>query len=270
MNYRDLKTIWQVPKYLPYLQPTLTEDILRRAEEQLGHKLPDKYIDLINIQNGGYIRFTIKDVPHREIRGIGPNFPSITDFDWADYNGTLSFELEGLIPFDGDGHWFICFDYRKHKTSPAITFIDESQTDKEKVIAETFEKYLDLLELETEGQYVIETNLSIEETTMKISQIASINFEMPDLYAHGYPVYRARYKDAWIWVSPNKVPSGFVRTDDVEYEELKSGMAGMSLRYPEIPENNLLIQVSDEEERMEIFKILENNFIEIRSFQGFL
>lgn len=50
--------MWSVPKYSPYIQPELTDEILLGAEKQLGCKLPKEYIKLLKIQNRGYTRFT--------------------------------------------------------------------------------------------------------------------------------------------------------------------------------------------------------------------
>ncbi|MET4137681.1 SMI1/KNR4 family protein [Pedobacter sp. UYP1] len=58
MKESEIKTMWSVPKYSPYIQPELTDEILLGAEKQLGCKLPKEYIKLLKIQNRGYTRFT--------------------------------------------------------------------------------------------------------------------------------------------------------------------------------------------------------------------
>ena len=55
-----MNKIWRSPKYLPYIQPALTDNALAEAEKQIGHKLPVEYIALFKIQNGGYIRYTLE------------------------------------------------------------------------------------------------------------------------------------------------------------------------------------------------------------------
>lgn len=269
MKESEVKTIWRSPKYLPYVQPDLTDDIIRKAEKKIGYKFPKEYIELLKIQNGGYIRFTIENTPHEQIYGVGPNFPSVTDVDWTDYDGAVSFELNGLIPFDGDGHWYIGLDYRKNKIDPEITFID-TECDKEELIAKNFKEYLSLLKIETEGEYIIETNSTLEETIKEISRIAKIEFEAPDFYNYGYASYRSKFKKSWVWLSPNKVPSGFVREDDDRYNELKSKTLTTSLRYPEISENYLFISVADDKMREKLFKELTDNSIRIRTLEDLL
>lgn len=39
-----------------YIQTSITEDRIKRAEQQVNHKLPNSYIEFIKLQNGGYIR----------------------------------------------------------------------------------------------------------------------------------------------------------------------------------------------------------------------
>ncbi len=257
MKETDLKTIWTVPVYLPDIQPKLTERIIQEGETKIGFKFPKEYLDILEIQNGGYIRFTLKGTPHNQIWGIGHFQNSITNFEWfKEYEEELSFKLDGLFPFDGDGHWNICLDYRKNKLDPAVTYID-TEIEFERQIAETFKEYLNLLEIETENDFVIETELTIESFINKISSLLNTAFEEPNSFHHGYKIYRTRYNESWIWISPNKVPSGFVRESHERYEELKFVIITEELRFPEVPENYLIINISDKTEQQNIFKILE-------------
>lgn len=240
----NLKNIWKTPRYLPYTQAMLTDDVLRNAEKSLGCKLPAAYIELLKIQNGGYINYGLPDIEHTRIYGIGESFPTILDDNWGEVKSEeiVSFELKGLIPFDGDGYYFLCFDYRKN-SMPQITYVDVD-ADTFEIIAETFDEYLGLLEIETD-ENLIENSLTIQENTIKISEILNIKFEEPDYWHSGYPIYKSSYKDNWLWVSPNKVPSGFIREGDERYDELKSQMEHISLRFPEVSENATFINVYD-------------------------
>jgi len=125
----DLKTIWRRPAYLPYVQPPLTDKMVTDAEKQLDRKLPLKLIELLKIQNGGYLRKLLKDdsCPSTMIMGIGPHRPSLTSLDW---------DQKDLLPFDGDSHWNLCLDYRANKEEPCITLLGEGG--EEKKIANTF------------------------------------------------------------------------------------------------------------------------------------
>jgi len=263
MKESNIKTIWRVPKYLPYVQPDLTNEILVNAEKLIGYKLPKDYVEILKIQNGGYIRFTLQDTVHSQIYGIGPYFPSLTQFDWTEDQEYVSFNLDGLFPFDGDGHWHLCLDYRKNKSEPEITLID-TELDSEKFIAKNFQEYLSCLALDIKDEYTIESNLKLEALIEKISLELKIEFEEPDSFSHGYPVYRSKFKNAWVWISSNKVPTGFIRKDDYRYDELKSLMEKTSLRYPEISENFYFLSVSEDEAGKELFSQLRGKSFVIR------
>ena len=59
---------------------------------------------------------------------------------------TVGLELTGLVPFDGDGHWYLYLDYRHNNTQPEITFI-ETESDYEKPIAKPFKNISNYLKL---------------------------------------------------------------------------------------------------------------------------
>jgi hypothetical protein len=260
--------IWQIPKYLPYLQPKLTDKIINEAEQKIGFKLPKEYLDLLKIQNGGYIRYTLKDTPHSEISGIGPYFPSLTEFDWLEEFDFLSFEVKSLFPFDGDGHWNICFDYRKNKSEPEITYID-TELDFERKIAQTFKEYLTLLEINADNEFVIETKNSITETIQIISNSAKIKFNTPDRNSHGYPIYSTKFEENQVWLSPNKVPAGFIRKDEKRYNELKHEMEKEALRFPEFDENFLLLTSHDSKNLNNLIEIIENQGLTVKEISHY-
>ncbi len=140
------QNIWKVPAYLPYIQPDLTEETISETEHKLGVRLPEDFLALLREQNGGYIRYSLDELPHELINGIGPHFPSLTDFDWDVVQEHVSFSLQGLIPFDGDGHWYLCLDYRRNRETPAVSYID-LECNNEYEVANSFADYLKLLEV---------------------------------------------------------------------------------------------------------------------------
>lgn len=264
MKNSELKNIWSVPKYLPYVQPALTPEILEQAEKQIGYKLPAKLIEILKIQNGGYIRYKIAETPQEQIMGIGPYFPSLTDFDWTESQEYVSFELDGLVPLDGDGHWYICLDYRENKEEPQVAWID-IECDHQEKIANSFAEYVELLTLDVnEGDLVIQTEHSIEENAKQIEQILKIKFDAPEHFNSGYASYRGKYKDSWIWLTPNQVPAGFVREDDKRYHELKDNMSFSAVQYLDIPEKDLFLVLSEEDLNSEVMERLGNHNMKIR------
>ncbi len=266
---KDLESIWQKPIYLPYLQPKLTNDILEKAERKLGYRLPNKLVELLRIQNGGYIRKTLEESLNSQIYGVGPYFPSLTDIDWSEYKDCVSFQLDGLIPFDGDGHWYICLDYRNNNIEPQITYVD-IECDNQEKIAESFSEYLSKLILDIDEKFFIETSKSIEKIVVELEQILDIKFEEPDNFAHGYDQYRSQLNDSWIWLSPNLVPNGFVRKNENRYEELIELSKGTALRFPEIPETSLLISFSNEKIQNKIIDNVRVNQLKIHSLKEYI
>jgi hypothetical protein len=241
-------TIWQVPVYLPYLQPALTGDAVRSAEEQLGYVLPKEYLNLLRKQNGGYIRYCLQENVHSRIAGIGPYFPSLTALDWEESQEQVSYPLHGLVPFDGDGHWYLCLDYRTNLRFPAITLAD-LECDEETHVADSFAAYLALLRVCVEDEYVVEAVSDIERVKADLSRMLGVPFDPPDTGAHGYLTERARFgaegNPQWLWISPNTVPRGFVRENDRRYAELKDLMPGLAERFPELPAGSYILNATD-------------------------
>lgn len=241
-------TIWQVPAYLPYLQPPLTKEAINSAQNKIGFTLPNEFVNLLRKQNGGYIRFSLPQKVHDSIAGIGPHFPSLTGFDWEESQEYVSYSLKGLVPFDGDGHWHICLDYRRNSDSPSVTYAD-IECDCESHIADSFADYLSMLELDACNYYVLEKMADIESLRAELSARLNAIFDPTETWTSGYPIDRARVGSrdnvAWIWISPNKVPRGFVRPEDPRYNELKELMTGTASRFPEVPDDSYLLSASD-------------------------
>lgn len=119
-----------------YNNSPLTDKMIKQAESELGVKLPDTFLDLLKIQNGGYtkgfafpmaVKTTWSDnhVPLTELFGIVINKES----DSA-HNIMLSEYMirewglpEKQVLLTGDGHWWITLDYR-HGDTPSIRWID--------------------------------------------------------------------------------------------------------------------------------------------------
>jgi hypothetical protein len=267
------QTIWSVPAYLPYVQPAVTESLIRDAEKKIGFKLPSDYIALLKTQNGGYIRYGLPDSVHSMIYGIGPDFPSITDFDWEDARECVSMELDGLVPFDGDGHWHLCIDYRNDPSAPCVSYVDV-ECDSESKIADSFGDYLGLLRLTVgEHEFVIPSVSDIEAVKSRVASLLGVEFEAPNSYDQGYPIHRGRCGTAkdpqWIWLSPNLVPRGFVREEDRRYKELSGLLPGEAMRFPELGKSSYLLTVTDGI-RSRVLKAFRDASIELRPLAEFV
>lgn len=121
-----MKNIWDIDTE----KAKLTDDMVTNAEKKLGVKLPNVYIDLCKIQNGGYILYNA--------------FPTSVPTSWAEDHIAVEYingiEEEGILsssyyieewelPKDivlicGDGHSWIAMDYRHTKEEPPIILVD--------------------------------------------------------------------------------------------------------------------------------------------------
>lgn len=248
----NARNIWDMPAFLPYVQPPLTNAAVRGAEKKIGYKLPKELIELLEVQNGGYLRFRLPESCNEIIAGIGPHFPSLTDFDWDEVRDWVSYELDGLVPFDGDGHWHLCLDYRQNSNEPAVTYVD-IECDSQEPIAASFAEFLTLLRLQDDDSptYVILPDTGRGTSALLDELGTEIGTRFVDMgdYDSGYSTYRAPGDPAseheWVWLSPNLVPKGFVRRDDPRYQELKDAMQGYGRRYPELRAESFLLNATD-------------------------
>ena len=155
----DFRQIWDGPPYQSSGQVPLTDELLDATERQLGVRLPDSLVALLRWQNGGSLQVEFpKDrnfnTTHYLIRGIGPQFPRLEkDAWWHDpvWGPPSPDGAEWLIPFDGDGHWDLCLDYRRSstdsaglRTEPGVVVIDTEELDPniESFVAASFDDYL--------------------------------------------------------------------------------------------------------------------------------
>ncbi|NOR99681.1 SMI1/KNR4 family protein [Mycobacteroides abscessus] len=154
----DPAQVWRAPSE-HYVQSPLTDELLAAAEQELGVRLPAAYVSLLRVQNGGYLRVGFPEdrdynVTHDIIRGIGTEYPHLAKEAW--WHDEEDFEpipagAQWLIPFDGDGHWDLCLDYRQSptdatglRTDPGVVVIDTEKPDPdiESFVADSFDAYL--------------------------------------------------------------------------------------------------------------------------------
>jgi hypothetical protein len=213
--------LWSAPAFLPYVQPPLTEECVAAAERQHAVRLPLFYVAMLRQQNGGYLR-GVRGVSTC-LAGIGPKFPSIVQDNawWRPRHGTPEVWVppcsELLVPFDGDGHWDMCFDYRLHGglSEPAVTYVS-CESECEESIAPSFESYLASLEDSLAADTRLYGEFDAELVAHRLADRLRTGTPTVDNFAHGYDQWRLRMPgDAeWIWCSPNRVPTGFDRVGD--------------------------------------------------------
>lgn len=138
--------------------PPVTADMIRKAEQELGVKLPSAYLELITGCNGGYLReersFITPPVPlscHgdqievRQISGIGYENGIDGPFGSKYLCEEWEYPPENCVWFEGDGHWCLLMDYRQcgPKGEPSVLFADGEAEPMEFVtVAPSFESFL--------------------------------------------------------------------------------------------------------------------------------
>ena len=119
-----------------YNNPPLTDKMIQQAETELGVQLPDSFLDLLKIQNGGYTKgfaypmttkttWSDNHVPLTEMFGIvlGKESDSAHNIMQSDYM-TKEWGLpDKQVLLTGDGHWWITLDYREGDI-PTVRWID--------------------------------------------------------------------------------------------------------------------------------------------------
>lgn len=262
MKLKDKERFWEKPMYLPYVHSTLTDEKLQEFEQKIGYKLPKSLVELLKIQNGGYTRYGLPQSGALQLWGIGENYPNLfaikEEIDsWMDNEyyeeSPISFPVEGLIAFNGDGHYYDCLDYRKNPDNPAVTYI-EIDNDSEEVIAESFDEFLEMLHLEIEDLYIINPeNKSLSEIVKFLEENLTIKFIEYDDSDYGYESYTAKYGGANLFFSPNEVRRAFAREGEDNFDKMKDYEGQMALRFPEIPEDSIIILCYQKEliEKME-------------------
>ncbi|MDE5819710.1 MAG: SMI1/KNR4 family protein [Lachnospiraceae bacterium] len=113
-----------------YRFDVLTDDMIRRAEKTLGYKLPESYIELLNVQNGGLIDDKYDESWLTVIYGIGPTKDAMNGLEEMFENWKDEWEYPDIgIPFgetQSAGHDMYYMDYRSvdENGEPRIVRID--------------------------------------------------------------------------------------------------------------------------------------------------
>ena len=136
---------WKTPtEYKPGVQ--LSKDTLFEVERLLGVRLPASYLKLMDVQNGGELRF--RYVLFED--GDAAVVPYFYEIDIEHGIGLSSVFIEecglpeGVVLLTGDLHSWVALDYRKTK-EPSVVYITESEsgdgTWEEYQLASTFDEF---------------------------------------------------------------------------------------------------------------------------------
>jgi hypothetical protein len=245
---------WRIPACLDLVQPALTDDAVRSAEAQLAVKLPAPYLELLQQQNGGYLRATWPASYAGMLYGIGPGPASLTldEAPWRPHNARSSWKPrkpELLIPFDGGEHWSMCFDYRKQgpQGEPSITLVDAEAREDEPV-AKNFLSYLGGLADRLQGSTRLYGELTAEDVAQALARQLGSSAPHKDNGAHGYLTWRIalRGDHQWCFLSANRVPAGYRRNGSQRVNVTSE----MALQLPEDPACSVLLSCTQESRKL--------------------
>jgi hypothetical protein len=127
----------------------ITKDGIVFIENKYNRKLPESYLNFLEIQNGGYINYNkFPKLEHKInidfISGIkGSKLDTLEQSDYYIKEWNLP---KQILLFSGEGHWWICFDYRNinENNEPKISYLD-SEYGADQVIAESFQDFIERL-----------------------------------------------------------------------------------------------------------------------------
>ncbi len=205
-------------------------------------------------QNGGYLRYGFRGYAARDLWGIGPRFPSILKGSIAKRHvhddGWVPRDADALVPFVGDGHWYLCFDVRKaRRGEPQITYVD-LECARTKKIADTFEQLVATMGPDDDDLIIgITTKAAMARTADQLGKALRMTVTDQGDWAHGYPTLHGRAKEpgslVQFWLTPNEVSRGFVRKEDPDYKSLVRLLPGKALRVPEHPDCKFLLEANE-------------------------
>lgn len=108
----------------------LTKEDVWKAEEHFGVKLPREYVELLRIQNGGYL---LKDsinigveIDNEHTLAIDYLLGIKEDKGIMETGYLLNewgIDSNHLIVISGDGHYFIVLDYREDQNNPKVAYL---------------------------------------------------------------------------------------------------------------------------------------------------
>jgi len=130
-----MRDIWETHEESHY-QP-VTQEMIDHAQNYLGVKLPDEYIELIKIKNGGETKYKRFRTTHwnRYAEGWVPFYEMVGIYN--DPDDPLSIYIKKhmiaawslpnhIVLLDGECHYWVALDYRECGSTgnPSVVWID--------------------------------------------------------------------------------------------------------------------------------------------------
>ena len=151
------QTYWTSDLFDEYELSPLTDSIVQEVEKQLNVRFPKEYLQLLKVQNGGYLHFDKFPFAY-ESEDESLTIEHLFGLSVDQEEGVLQssylineWELpKKIVLLSGNGSVWIALDYRQNKLDPGVVLIDVD-LEFEATIAESFEEFLAKLYRETDS-----------------------------------------------------------------------------------------------------------------------
>ena len=137
------------------LNKEVTNEEIVAAQTKLGVKLPDDFLELMKISNGGYVHYHKRAFPVDFSIESGDVFIEVEELMGIHEEGILLSEYfiqewnlpKNLVLFSGSGHAWIGFNYAGREI-PNVVYVEPDDGDGNNfhVIAESFTEFLSRLD----------------------------------------------------------------------------------------------------------------------------
>ena len=161
----EIEDFWESSDYSlqQYVSDPPTDEVVALVERELGYKLPESYIELMRLQNGGIPRLTnhrTKEptswshdhIANHGIHGIGRDRRYSLCGEAGSQFWVETWEYPPIGVYFADcpsaGHDMVCLDYRACGPTgePTVVHVDQEGDYKIVHVAETFESFIRGLE----------------------------------------------------------------------------------------------------------------------------
>lgn len=232
-----------------YLNPPhpVSDELIERLERERGFVLPPSYIELLKIQNGGYIRknlflFDVDQEQHIEsLAGIGEDRNGGRDLLVpVNHPVFVGEDVSLILPFDYCNYGYTALDYRTCGPNGTPGIISLSVLEPPLIISKVADNFDVLLKglQRGENQYIFAFAVNPEDLSDLVSRLQKnlkARVSVPD--PGDMPSYR-------FWVQSEEKEEFFYMEPNINYathydgEKVLSRPAG--LEFPEFPEFNWL------------------------------
>jgi hypothetical protein len=138
-------------------EPAVTSDIVHRVEQEIGYRLPEAYIELAKLHNGGYVTRGAHAIPSetgRERRYLLIDRIASIGYAKRDslcghmgsrfWQDTWGYPDIGVYFGVADGHEIVCLDYRVcgPQGEPTVVLVEQEYDYRVTEVAPSFQAFI--------------------------------------------------------------------------------------------------------------------------------